>query len=139
VGGAPNPTPYESELKSLANSNTVFAGYVYGDDVTRLMLNCYCYIQPSDVEGLSPVILSVMGLGVPLIVSDIEENKYAVQDTAIQFQKSDTASLTEKINFVEDNYPFVKELAARAKHRALTAFNWDTVAQEHERVFRASD
>jgi len=139
VGGSPNPSPYESELKSLANSNTVFAGYVYGDDVTRLMLNCYCYIQPSDVEGLSPVILSVMGLGVPLIVSDIEENKYAVQDTAIQFQKSDIASLTEKINFVEDNYPFVKELSARAKNRALTAFNWDTVAEEHEKVFRASD
>ena len=123
----------------MANSNIVFAGYVYGDDVTRLMLNCYCYIQPSDVEGLSPVILSVMGLGVPLIVSDIEENKYAVEDTAIQFRKSDIASLTEKINFAEDNYSIMKELAARAQNRALTAFNWDTVAQEHEKLFRASD
>ena len=84
VGGSPNPSTYEQEIQQLANENVIFAGYVYGDDVTRLMLNSYCYIQPSDVEGLSPVILTIMGLGVPLIVSDIEENVYAVEDTAFK-------------------------------------------------------
>jgi glycosyltransferase involved in cell wall biosynthesis len=135
VGGSPNPSLYEQQLFQQVNENVIFTGFVYGDDVTRLMLNCYCYIQPSDVEGLSPVILSVMGLGVPLIVSNIEENEYAVRDTAIKFKKGDVASLTEQINFSEANYPFIKELAVRAQKRALTEFNWDKVTDDHVTVF----
>ena len=135
VGGSPNPSKYEQHLKDIAEKNVVFAGYVYGDDMIRLMLNSYAYIQPSDVEGLSPVILSVMGLGVPLIVSDIEENEFAVQDTALKFTRGDVTSLTEKINFAEDNYSSMKDLAVKAKQRALDEFNWERVADEHIHVF----
>lgn len=135
IGGAPNPSDYEKELYKMANENVIFTGYVYGDDVTRLMLKSYCYIQPSDIEGLSPVILSVMGLGVPLIVSDIEENVYVVQDTAVKFKKSNIDSLVEKINYVEDNYNEVKQLARKAKKRALSEFNWDKVTEDHIVLF----
>lgn len=138
VGGSPNPSIYERKLHQQANENIVFAGYVYGDDVTRLMLNCFCYIQPSDVEGLSPVILSVMGLGVPLIVSDIPENEYAVQDTALKFVKGNIASLAEKIIFSEKNYSFMKELSVKARRRALTEFNWEKVTNDHIKVFSQS-
>jgi len=135
IGGSPNPSDYEKELQAMASPNVVFTGFVYGDDVTRLMLNCYCYIQPSDVEGLSPVILSVMGLGVPLIVSDIEENIYAVRDTAVTFKKADKDSLREKIEFAEGNYEEMKRLSVAAKQRALKEFNWDSVTEQHEMLF----
>ncbi|HTE01154.1 MAG TPA: glycosyltransferase family 4 protein [Mucilaginibacter sp.] len=135
VGGEPNPSPYEEKLRGMADDSVVFAGFIYGDDVTRLMKYSYCYIQPSDIEGLSPVILSVMGLGVPIIVSDIEENQYAVQDTAIMFKRTDIDSLTEQITFAENNYPKMKELAARAQSRALSTFNWDKVADDHIEIF----
>ena len=136
VGGSPNPSKYEQEIRNLANENVIFAGYIYGDDVTRLMLNCYCYIQPSEVEGLSPVILSVMGLEVPLIVSDIEENIYAVQDTAIKFKHADIHSLTEKLNFAEENYPIMKDLSKKAQQRALSEFNWEKVTDAHVKLFK---
>ncbi|HMG66356.1 MAG TPA: glycosyltransferase family 4 protein [Chitinophagaceae bacterium] len=135
VGGSPNPSAYEQKIREQANDRVVFAGFVYGDDVTRLMLNSFCYIQPSDVEGLSPVILTVMGLGVPLIVSDIPENDYAVRETAIKFEKGSIASLTKKIRFSEENYPLMKELACKAKTRALTEFTWDKVVEDHIKVF----
>jgi len=138
IGGPPNPSEYEKELHKMANENVIFAGYVYGDDVTRLMLKSYCYIQPSDIEGLSPVILSVMGLGVPLIVSDIEENVYVVQDTAVKFKKANIDSLVEKINYVENNYDEVKELALKAKKRALSEFNWEKVTEDHILLFARS-
>jgi glycosyltransferase involved in cell wall biosynthesis len=138
VGGSPNPSSYEKELHSMAGSNVVFTGFVYGDDVTRLMVNSYCYIQPSDVEGLSPVILTVMGLGLPLIVSDIEENIYAVQNTALTFKKGDIGSLTEKIKFAETSYITLQTLACKARERALSEFNWDKVTDEHEKIFLES-
>lgn len=136
VGGSPNPSGYEQEIKNMANEKVIFAGYLYGDDVTRLMLNCYCYIQPSDIEGLSPVVLSVMGLGIPLIVSDIEENVYAVQNTALKFNRANISSLNEVINYADDNQELLKELAMKAQQRALSKFNWDKVTDDHIRVFR---
>ena len=136
VGGSPNPSEYEQKIQQLADENVIFAGYVYGDDVNRLILNSYCYVQPSDVEGLSPVVLTVMGLGVPLIVSNIEENLYAVQNTALNFEKSNIASLTAQINYAENNYAKIMELARSAQKRALKEFNWEKVTEDHIRLFQ---
>jgi glycosyltransferase involved in cell wall biosynthesis len=135
VGGSPNPSPYEQQMFDMGNEQVIFPGYVYGDDTNTLMSNSYCYIQPSDVEGLSPVVLTVMGLNVPLIVSDIEENQYAVKDTARMFKKANIQSLTEQINYCEDHYPEMLQLAQAAQARALSVFNWEKVADEHVEVF----
>jgi glycosyltransferase involved in cell wall biosynthesis len=135
IGGSPNPSPYEQQIFDMGEDRIVFPGYIYGDDVNTLMLNSYCYIQPSDVEGLSPVVLTVMGLNVPLIVSDIEENIYVVEDTARKFKKGNIESLTEEINFCETHYPEMLALAVKAQERALSVFNWDKVAEEHVRIF----
>ena len=135
IGGSPNPSGYEKEIRNMANENIIFPGYIYGDDVTLLMLNCFCYIQPSDIEGLSPVVLSVMGLGIPLIVSDIEENQYAVQDTALKFKRANISSLTDMIKYADKNQAVLKDFAKMAQHRALSEFNWDKVTDDHIRVF----
>jgi glycosyltransferase involved in cell wall biosynthesis len=138
IGGSPNPSPYEKELQDMADSHILFPGYIYGNDVNTLISNAYCYIQPSDVEGLSPIVLTVMGLNVPMIVSDIEENEYAVLDTARKFKKGNIDSLIEEINFCEEHYPEMLMLAQRAQARALSVFNWEKVADEHVEVFRNS-
>lgn len=135
IGGSPNPSPYEKELLDMANDQIIFPGYVYGDDTNTLMSNAYCYIQPSDVEGLSPVVLTVMGLNVPMIVSDIEENQYAVLDTVRMFKQGNISSLTEEINYCEAHYAEMLALAQRASERALSVFNWENVADEHVEVF----
>lgn len=136
VGGSPNPSPYEQEIMSMGNDQVLFPGYIYGDQVNTLIRNAYCYIQPSDVEGLSPVVLTVMGLNVPMIVSDIEENVYAVQDTVRMFEKATIPSLTEEINYCETHYPEMQALALRAQERALSVFNWENVADEHVKIFQ---
>ncbi|MDB5112236.1 MAG: hypothetical protein JWR67_3350, partial [Mucilaginibacter sp.] len=135
IGGSPNPSPYEQKLQDMADSSILFPGYIYGNDVNTLIANAYCYIQPSDVEGLSPIVLTVMGLNVPMIVSDIEENEYAVLDTTRKFKKGNIDSLTEEINFCEEHYLEMLALAKRAQERALSVFNWDKVADEHVEVF----
>lgn len=138
IGGSPNPSPFEKKLFDMGNDHILFPGYIYGNDVNTLMLNAYCYIQPSDIEGLSPVVLTVMGLKVPLIVSDIEENEYAVLNTARKFKKGNIESLTQQIDYCEDNYPEMLTLAEKAQHRALSVFNWDKVVDEHIEIFTKS-
>lgn len=138
IGGSPNPSSYEKQLQDMADSRILFPGYIYGNDVNNLISNAYCYIQPSDVEGLSPIVLTVMGLNVPMIVSDIEENQYAVSDTARMFKKGNVESLTGQINYCEQHYHQMQLLAQKAQQRALSAFNWEKVADEHVEVFMNS-
>lgn len=135
VGGSPNPSDYEKKLLATRDNRIVFPGYVYGEDSLRLMKNAYCYIQPSDVEGLSPVILNVMGLGTPLICSDIKENLYAVGDDAILFRKGNIESLTEALEKSLNSHAELAENAGRAQKRILSTYTWDSVTDEHIVIF----
>jgi glycosyltransferase involved in cell wall biosynthesis len=136
VGGSPNPTSYEGTIKSSISQSILMPGYIYGDDVNTLIGNCYCYIQPSDVEGLSPVILQVMGFGRPIICSDISENMYVVKDTGIPFKKSDIHDLSEKIQFAEDNPEQIGALGELSQSRAQQYFSWDAVTDDHIEIFK---
>jgi glycosyltransferase involved in cell wall biosynthesis len=130
VGGSPHNSTYDKKLKSTNDQRIIFPGYIYDNNANSLMKYAYAYIQPSDVEGLSPIILTIMGLGTPLICSDIEENLYAVKDTALIFKKGVVHSLKEKIEFANNNPDLIKSLAMRAKRRAKKKFNWEKVTNQ---------
>jgi len=137
VGGSPNPSDYEMNLRSNVDHRIIFSGYIYGDDSLRLMKNAYCYIQPSDVEGLSPIVLNVMGIGTPIICSDIKENIYAVADSATLFNQGSIDSLHSALELSLNSKELINEKAILAKKRALSLFSWDKVAMEHERIFNS--
>lgn len=135
VGGSPNPSDYERTLLKTKDERIVFPGYVYGEDSLRLMKNAYCYIQPSDVEGLSPVLLNVMFLGTPIICSDIKENLFAVDDTAVLFKKGNPESLRNALELSLERESEISHLAMKAKQRVISMFTWESVAFQHEAIF----
>lgn len=135
VGGSPNPSEFEQQIISLAGDRVVLPGFVYGKDVHALMKNAYCYIQPSDVEGLSPVILENMGLGTPVICSDIKENLYVVEDTALTFEQGNIADLAKVLRYALDNPDQLQANAQAAKRRAREKFSWNTVTTRHIEIF----
>jgi len=135
VGGTPNPSKFAEKLKRTTDSRILFPGFVYGNDTNSLMKNAYAYIQPSDIEGLSPVILTAMALNVPLICSDIPENLYLVKDTAVTFERSNIESLQRSIEFALKKPERMQELAKQAKERARSNFTWERVVSQHLEVF----
>jgi glycosyltransferase involved in cell wall biosynthesis len=135
VGGSPNPSNYERKLLSTKDSRILSVGYIYGEDSLRLMKHAYCYIQPSEVEGLSPVILNVMSIGTPIICSNIKENIYAVSDTAILFEKGNVNSLKIALECSLSDYKQLMINAENAKIRAVKLFSWNKVALDHEYLF----
>lgn len=137
VGGTIDGSKFEQSLKSTHDKRIVFPGYLYGSDVHTLMRNAYAYIQPSDVEGLSPVVLENMGLGTPIICSDIRENRFVVGDTAITFKKGDRADLTAQMAYALDHPAELGRNAAAARERAAARFSWDAVTRQHEEIFAA--
>ena len=139
VGGSPNPnSEYEKKILTTTDKRIHFLGYVYGDEMLELMKGCYCYVQPSDVEGLSPVILTAMGMGTPVICSDIRENVYAVGNTAMLFRSGDVESLRLQLEWALGHPDSLPELGKMEQQRARRLFSWDSVVETYERVFTMS-
>ena len=131
IGGSPNPNLYEAKIKSTNDDRIIFPGYVYGDDTNILIKNAFAYVQPSLIEGLSPVILTVMGLGTPLICSDIVENTFICGDNALTFTSGDVRNLEYKLQFALDNYNLLKSNASAGKIDISRRFNWDKITDEY--------
>jgi glycosyltransferase involved in cell wall biosynthesis len=138
VGGAPNASEFESRLRRTIDPRIVFTGFVYGDDTTMLMKNAYAYIQPSDIEGLSPVMLSVLALGTPMICSDIQENTYLVGKDAYLFRRSEVHSLIEALERSIEKREEHQQLSARAKSRILQQYNWENISDQYLMLFMRS-
>ncbi|MDB5280400.1 MAG: hypothetical protein JWR61_5355 [Ferruginibacter sp.] len=131
VGGSPNPGEYESAIKKTDDTRIIFPGYVYGDDTNILMKNAYAYVQPSLIEGLSPVILTVMALGTPLICSDIVENKFICGDNATTFISGESSSLAQKIEEALNNPLSIADKAAEGEKDIKNRFNWDVITDQY--------
>jgi len=136
VGGAPNPSEFERQILSTKDPRIVFPGYVYGGRTHALMKNAFAYVQPSDIEGLSPVVLENMALATPVICSDIVENQYVVDDTGLQFRKGDADDLLAKLRWALDNSETMRANGQRGRERARREFSWEAVAGAFERVFQ---
>jgi len=134
VGGALGGSEYESALKATTDNRVLFPGFLYGPDVHALMRGAYAYIQPSDIEGLSPVILENMGLGTPVICSDLSENLYVVGDTALTFRKGEVDDLAKTIRRALDERPLMESNAVKARRRSIELFSWDAVVTQHEAI-----
>lgn len=135
VGGAPNPSEFERKLLSSTDPRIVFPGYVYGGRTHALMKNAYAYVQPSDIEGLSPVVLESMGLGTPIICSDIVENKYVVGDTGVLFKQGNVDDLLAKLQWALVNPDTMRRNGVAGRQRAHREFSWTAVARGFERIF----
>lgn len=136
VGGSPNPSDYELKIKDTKNERIILPGYVYGEDTNILMKNAYAYVQPSLIEGLSPVILTVMGLGAPLICSDIQENTFITRENAITFKSGDAMSLREQLQKALDNPDLLKKNAEDGRKDVRERFNWGKITDQYIEVMK---
>lgn len=136
IGGSPNPSDYEVAVKNVNDERIIFPGYVYGDDTNILMSNAYAYVQPSLIEGLSPVILTVMGLGTPLICSDIKENLFITGENATTFKSGDSESLKNELEYALTNPAIVQEKATVGAEDIKRRFNWETITDSYIGLFR---
>jgi glycosyltransferase involved in cell wall biosynthesis len=136
IGGSPNPSGYELEIKNSEDSRIIFPGYVYGDDTNILIHHAYAYVQPSLIEGLSPVILTVMGLGTPLICSDIVENKFICGDNAVTFISGNSSDLSKQLRYALDNYENLQQKSKLGVTDIKRRFNWDVITDQYIELFK---
>lgn len=124
-----------NRLKSTKDKRIIFTGYMYGHYVDELMQHCYLYVQPSDVEGLSPVILRVMGLGKCVLSSDIPENKFLVEKNGYLFKSGSIESLRDRLKILIRDENKVKQKGKFSQEFVKKNFSWDKIIKQYLKIF----
>jgi len=138
VGGNLFDEDWVNELKSTTDKRIIFTGFLYGQYVDELIQHCYLYVQPSDVEGLSPVILTAMGMGKCVVSSDIPENSYLVENNGFLFEKGNVESLASVLERLLEAEEEVKQKGKSAQEFVGKNFSWDTVVDKYIELFHAT-
>lgn len=135
VGGNIFDEKWVARLKSTKDPRIMFAGYIYGPEVEALLRCCYLYVQPSDVEGLSPVILRAMGSGRCVVASDIPENRFLVEGRGEIFRRGDVRSLKETLARLLADPAEVERRGRMCRRFIEENFSWDLAVNMHLKLF----
>jgi len=138
VGDGSFTDDYVLELKRLASDNkdVIFTGLQSGDALVELFSNAFMFIQPSESEGLSIALLEAMSHGLPILVSDIKENKEAIGETALTFENKNVDDLREKMKLVLNSPDILKEYGVLAKTRVQDEYNWKNITNSLLEVYK---
>lgn len=132
AGCSSDTDAYVSMLRSMAQGDKriVFPGFVQGQMLEELYSNAYCYILPSDVEGMPLTLLEAMSYGNCCVVSDIPECREVTGDHAVTFPKGDISALRECLQRLCDAPLLVAQYKHSAADTVLFGFSWDDAVRK---------
>ncbi|MDD3818393.1 MAG: glycosyltransferase [Actinomycetota bacterium] len=136
VGDSEYHKEYIKELKNKSDSRVIFTGYIYGEEFKKIVRSCLFYIQPSELEGTSPMILTAMGYGKCVIVNGIPENISTIGDAGIYFEKNNVEDLRAKMELLLSNKSLIKSYGNKALKRIKENYSWDVVANEYLKLYK---
>lgn len=128
----------ESKLRSLIEHNNVsdhveLTGFLSDGKKGEFIAHSKFVVLPSRYEGQGIVLLEAAACGKPVIVSDIPELRYSVDEGfGISFRTGNADDLAEKIRFLDENDLLRQEMGSRGREFAKN-YTWDTVAEEFEK------
>lgn len=138
AGGSSDTSEYERQLHERAkgDSRILFTGFVTGKPLAELYSNAYCYVLPSDVEGMPMSLLEAMAYGCACVTSDIPECSDVLAETGAMFTRGDVAALREVLTALLSNPAYVTKLGAKAKARLESEYDWDSVVERTLEVYK---
>ena len=138
ITGELDGSAYLRKLKNLSEGlNVYFLGYVHPlSALLAFVRECEIFIFPSEVEGMSMMLLEVASAGKPVIASDIPENKQIFSDREVlYFVSKDPNDLTGRIQFALSNPALMKEMGLRAQQKVASNYLWSSIALYYDKVF----
>ena len=118
-------------IQEALNIDIKFIGYVSDQKILNTLIRgAEFFVFPSEIEGMSMMLLEVAFNGTPLICSDIPENKDVLRDDEVlYFESKNVDDLSEKILFAYDNKVVMKEMAMKAKNKIKKEYNIEHIIE----------
>jgi len=117
--------------------NVEFLGLIKDKNrLFSLIAGSYLFVFPSRQEAMSIMLLEVAMLGVPIIASDIIENKDVFDDSEILFFKNDSPELLKlKIEYALNNPTALKPYSTNAYNKLVNYYLWGNIAQKYSTLY----
>jgi len=126
---------YVNYLKSLANDNVIFTGFLYGAEYETLLHNALFYVSCSFLEGTSPSLLSAMSLNGFALVSDIIENKEVLKSSCSTFKVGNSNDFIERLKYYLSNSEIIEKERANTKNIVQNYYTWDKITDQYIKLF----
>lgn len=144
MAGEPMPgNPYFESIKRLGEGDEriIFPGGVYGEEKEEALSNALAVCLPSEVEGMSIVLLEAMSYARCVIASSIPENACVLnlsgKPLGMLFETGNERELRERIERAVAAPEEPKELGAEAAAYARGHFDWHAIARETLEVYQS--
>ncbi|KGX92016.1 glycosyl transferase [Pontibacillus halophilus JSM 076056 = DSM 19796] len=132
VGDGPVREQLESKFEG---TNTIFTGFLHGEELAQAFSSADAFIFPSITETLGLVILEAMASGLPVIAAKSGPTMEQVDDerTGLLFENEDTSSLIEAVRKLEDS-DLHQHMRDEARAEA-EKFSWTRPSQQLQEVY----
>ncbi len=119
-----------------SDSRIRFVGTVYDQELLmKLRQNAYGYFHGHEVGGTNPSLLEALGSTDMNLLLDVGFNKEVAENAALYWNKTpgDLAALIEKADALPGDE--IAALGQQAKNRIATAYSWQFICNEYEKIF----
>lgn len=139
VGGGAYTDLYVKYLENYAqnNKNIILTGSIPGNSkaLGELYGNAYLYVHPSESEGLSISLLEAASFGIPVLVSNIVENRDVVGLNGFYFENKDSGDLKDKIRLLVGNKRRLSGVGKKLKQEMVNNYNWKGLTKRVQYVY----
>lgn len=136
VGDAPYAESYIRQVRSTRDPRILFTGAVYGPGYHELQAHSFAYIHATEVGGTHPALIEAMGRARCVLYLNNPENAEVAGEAGIRFE-NDEANLAAALEQVEAMPPEERRRRGQlALRRVRLHYNWDTVTDRYEELFR---
>lgn len=129
AGGSSDTSEYMDTIRRLSDGDgrIILTGFVSGVTLEELYSNAYCYVLPSDVEGMPISLLEAMAYGRCCVTSDIPECAHVLASTGVTFPKGSASGLRNILAELLTRPQEAEELGDRARKRIEATHDWKYV------------
>jgi glycosyltransferase involved in cell wall biosynthesis len=139
-GDGPLLEESKKQVKDLELSkDVIFTGF--RKDIKNLICGCDLYVNSSEHEALSFLIIEVLACGIPVIATDMGGNRDIINEETncgILVKYNDPKGLAETIVKVMDDKELLRTWGKNAKKAVREKFNLDKVVQETYNLYEES-
>jgi glycosyltransferase involved in cell wall biosynthesis len=139
-GDGPLLEESKKQVEDLGLSgDVIFTGF--RKDMKNLIYGCDLYVNSSEHEALSFLIIEVLACGIPVIATDMGGNRDIINEETncgMLVKYNDSKGLAETIAKVMDDRELLGTWGENAKKAVREKFNLDKVVQETYNLYQES-